>query len=84
MSLTPRFGTHSGAHDRGVAFVVKDQSNRVIPCAPNKILVSDIVALRPGKAYLPVGFRTKSRTTMAPLMQKLDHLILVAKIDAAG
>jgi hypothetical protein len=51
-----RYAFETGAHDRGVAFVLKDQTNRVIPCAPNKILVSDIVALRPGSAYLPVGF----------------------------
>ena len=49
-----RHAFESGAHDRGVAFVVKDQSNGIIPCAPNKILVSDIVALRPGSAYLEV------------------------------
>jgi hypothetical protein len=77
-----RHAFEKGAHDRGVAFVLKDQTNRVIPCAPNKILVSDIVALRPGSAYLPVGFRTKSRTTMVPIMQKLDRLIPVGKLEA--
>lgn len=77
-----RHAFETGAHDRGVAFVVKDQSNRAIPCAPNKILVSNIVALRPSSAYLPVGFRTKSRTTMTPIMQKLDRLIPVAELEA--
>jgi hypothetical protein len=76
-----RHAFESGAHDRGVAFVVKDHSNRVIPCAPNKILVSSIVALRPGSAYLPVGFQTKSRTTMSPIMLKLDRLIPSAKLE---
>lgn len=78
-----RHAFETGAHDRSVAFVLKDQTNRVIPCAPNKILVSDIVALRPGSAYLPVGFRTKSRTTMVPNMQKLDRLIPVGKLEAS-
>ena len=76
-----RHAFETGAHDRGVAFVVKDQFNRVIPCAPNKILVSDIVSLRPGSAYLPVGFRTKSRTTMTPIMQKLDRLVPIGKLQ---
>lgn len=62
-----RYAFEKGAHDRGVAFVVKDAASGIIPCAPNKILVSNIVALRPGGAHLPVGFQTKSRTTLAPL-----------------
>lgn len=70
-----RYAFETGAHDRGVAFVVKDSSSRVVPCAPNKILVSDIVALKPGGAYLPVGFRTKAKATLKPIMQRLDSLI---------
>ena len=77
-----RYAFETGAHDRGVAFVVKDQANRVIPCAPNKILVSDIVALRPGGAHLPVGFQTKAKSTLAPIMQKLEKLIPHQKLDA--
>jgi hypothetical protein len=77
-----RYAFETGAHDRGVAFVVKDHANRVIPCAPNKILASDIVALRPGSAYLPVGFQTKARTTMTAITQRLDRLIPVAQLEA--
>lgn len=79
-----RHAFESGAHDRGVAFILRDQASRVVPCAPNKILVSDIVALRPGKAYLPVGFQTKSRTALAPVLQKLDTMIPVGQISAGG
>jgi hypothetical protein len=70
-----RYAFETGAYDRGVAFVVKDDANRVIPCAPNKILVSDIVALRPGGTYLPVGFQTKAKSALIPITQKLDKLI---------
>ena len=77
-----RYAFETGAHDRGVAFVVKDQANRVIPCAPNKILVSDIVALRPGSAHLPVGFQTKAKSTLRPIMQKLERLIPQERLDA--
>jgi hypothetical protein len=70
-----RYAFETGAHDRGVAFVVKDHANRVIPCAPSKILASDIVALRPGGAYLPFGFQTRSKTTMTPIIQRIEHLI---------
>lgn len=77
-----RHAFETGAHDRGVAFVVKDQANRVIPCAPNKILVSDIVALRPGGAHLPVGFQTKAWSTLAPIMHKLEKIIPHQKLEA--
>ncbi len=77
-----RHAFETGAHDRGVAFMVKDSSNRVIPCAPNKILVSDIVALKPGGAHLPVGFQTRARSTLAPIMQKLEKLIPIQKLDS--
>lgn len=70
-----RYAFETGAHDRGVAFVVKDHASRVIPCAPSKILASNIVALRPGRAYLPFGFQTRSRTTMVPIVEKIDALI---------
>lgn len=76
-----RHAFETGAHDRGVAFVVKDHANRVIPCAPNKILASDIVALRPGKALLPFGFQTKPKTTMTPIIRKIDALMPKVALD---
>lgn len=70
-----RYAFEKGAHDRGVAFVVKDHASRVIPCAPSKILASNIVALRPGGSYLPFGFQTRSKTTMVPIVEKIGALI---------
>jgi len=77
-----RHAFETGAHDRGVAFVRRDLSNRVIPCAPSKILVSDIVSLRPNGALLPVGFQTKAKTELSKLMAKVDLLIPAGAIDA--
>lgn len=64
-----------GAHERGVAFILKDGSNRVTPCAPSKVLMSDITPLRPGKAFLPIGFQTKARTTISKAIEKIDRLV---------
>ena len=77
-----RHAFETGAHDRGVAFVMRDLSNRVIPCAPSKILVSDIVSLRPNGALLPVGFQTKSKTELSKIMAKVDALIPAEAIDS--
>ena len=67
-----------GAHERGVAFILKDASKRVMPCSPSKILMSEITSLRPGKAFLPFGFQTKSRSTISGLVNKIDNLIPVS------
>ncbi len=67
-----------GAHERGVAFILKDTTKRVVPCAPSKVLLSDITPLRPGKAFLPVGFQTKARTTIARTVERIDRLVPVA------
>lgn len=71
-----------GAHERGVAFVMKDQNNRITPCAPSKILVSNIVSLRPNGALLPVGFQTKSKTDMARLGVAVAKLIPAEALDS--
>lgn len=64
-----------GAHEQGVAFILKDVTNRVTPCAPSKVLMSQITPLRPGKAFLPVGFQTKARTTISKTIEKIDRLV---------
>ncbi|PTX36554.1 Z1 domain-containing protein [Gemmobacter caeni] len=77
-----RHAFETGAHDRGVAFVMRDLSNRVIPCAPSKILVSDIVSLRPNGALLPVGFQTKAKTSLVKIMSKVDALVPADAVDS--
>jgi len=70
-----------GAHDRGVAFILKDATNRVTPCAPSKVLMSDITSLRPGRAFLPIGFQTKARSTIEKTVEKIDRLVPAAATD---
>lgn len=70
-----RYAFETGAQDRGVAFVLKDEANRVIPCAPNKILVSEVHALRPGGRWLPVGFQSRAKTHIELTVGAIDQLI---------
>ncbi len=65
----------NGAHERGVYFMETDGSGQIIPCAPNKLLISDIYSLRPGKRLVPVGFNTVAPTRGAGRLQKLDDLV---------
>jgi Z1 domain len=65
----------NGSHDRGVAFVRLDESGTIRPCAPNKIMFSDIVAIRPGGRLLPVGFQSLPKYKIEKKMAQLDALI---------
>lgn len=65
----------NGAHERGVYFMETDLSGQIIPCAPNKLLASEIYSLRPGRRLLPVGFNTVAIARGAGRLQKLDDLL---------
>ncbi|WP_157884512.1 Z1 domain-containing protein [Acetobacter oryzifermentans] len=64
-----------GAHDAGVVFIQSDTDRRVRPCAPNKVLLSNVVTVSPEYLLLPSDFQTKGGETMTRLQKKLDHLI---------
>lgn len=65
----------SGAHDRGVVFIQTDARQRVRPCAPNKVLLSDVVAVRPNGLLLPTGFQAESGKAMSKIQAELETLI---------
>ncbi len=64
-----------GAHDQGVVFIQSDASRRVRPCAPNKVLLSDVVAVSENSMLLPTDFQTRGGSAMAAIQKKLDKLI---------
>jgi len=65
----------SRAHDRGVYFVETDKTGHIVPCAPNKLLISDVYSLRPGRRILPTGFNTVSLVRGSGRLQRLDELV---------
>jgi hypothetical protein len=65
----------SGANGAGVVFIQSDSAGRVRPCAPNKVLLSDVVAVSPTDLLLPTDFQTRCGNTMAVLQGKLEKLI---------
>jgi hypothetical protein len=58
-----------GAHDQGVVFIETDAGQMVRPCAPNKILLSDVVTISPTEFLLPTEFDTL-RSAKATAAQK--------------
>ena len=71
----------TGAHEQGVVFIQSDAANRVRPCAPNKVLLSNVVAVRPTGLYLPTGFQTKTARELAAAEKELNTIIPIAIRD---
>lgn len=77
-----RSAFESGAHEKGVVFIQTDATRRVRPCAPNKVLLSDVVAIRPAGLYLPTGFHTRSVRDLAAAARELTALIPGRALDS--
>lgn len=60
---------------QGVYFIRKDDFNRLIPCSPNKILLSNITTLKPFKRLLPIGFQTGLKTKISSYVDEIDRII---------
>lgn len=65
----------NGSHDKGVVFIQNDRAKGIVPCAPNKIAVSDVVTVKPGGLYLPSSFDTSRSTDSEKAMSELDDLL---------
>lgn len=63
------------AHDNGVVFIQTDATRRVKPCAPNKVLLSGLVAVRPNGMLLPTGFMTQPLKILKPAQAALDGFV---------
>lgn len=64
-----------GSNNNGVVFIQKDSSNKIIPCSPNKLLLSKTTTLKPFKRLLPVGFQTGYKTYISSIVNRIDQII---------
>jgi hypothetical protein len=64
-----------GAQEAGVAFIHTDDFNRVVPCSPNKILLSTTTTLKPFERLLPIGFQTNYKTNIKNFLEAVDKTI---------
>jgi hypothetical protein len=61
--------------DKTVQFIRKARNGTIVPCSPNKILVSTTQTLRPYKRILPIGFQTGYGTGangIAKVIEEID------------
>ncbi|MGH9711861.1 MAG: hypothetical protein ACRD5M_00990 [Candidatus Acidiferrales bacterium] len=76
-----RSAFEKGGQDAGVVFLRKDDANRIVPCSPNKILLSATTTLRPSKRLLPVGFNTGPKRDVKRFVEKIDGIVEEYRAD---
>lgn len=74
----------NGSHEKGVYFIRKDASDRLVPCSPNKIMLSNITTLKPHKRLLPIGFQTDYKTNIKKDIEDLDKEIFGLKTASSS
>ncbi len=72
----------NGVHEDGVVFIQSDARNGIVPCAPSKISLSDVVTMRPNGILLPTKFDTVAQTYLTKAMKGLDNLIPTGNSDS--
>lgn len=61
-----------------VVFIQGSTGGTVIPCSPNKIMLSETTTLKPYKRILPVGFQTDCKTRTQPVTDTIDQWLFQA------
>jgi hypothetical protein len=64
-----------GGDKAGVVFLRADPTRGVIPCSPNKILLSTVTTIRPEARFLPVGFSTDAKSRALKHIQAIDAIV---------
>ncbi len=60
--------------EAGVRFIAK-QGTAIKPCGPNKIKASSIISFKEYSRFLPIGFQTRSKTSIQKLINEIDDTI---------
>lgn len=63
--------------DAGVVFIQRDTQDRIRPCSPNKILISETTNLKPFKRLLPIGFQTGYQSHISGTIRRIDGMLPV-------
>ncbi len=70
-----RSAFETGAHDAGVVFIQQNANQQIRPCAPNKLLLSKVNAVRPSGLLLPTGFQTVVKPKLSKLVKSIDDIL---------
>jgi hypothetical protein len=62
-------------NNNSVVFIQRDNKNNIVPCNPNKIILSKLTSLKAHKRLLPVGMQTYSKTKIRQLVNEIDDKV---------
>lgn len=65
----------NGNFEKGVIFISKDEKGKIIPCSPQKIMISNTHVLKPGKTATPIGFQTGYKTYIKNYIDSIDKIL---------
>ncbi|QEZ45234.1 Z1 domain-containing protein [Cupriavidus oxalaticus] len=71
----------NGSHDQGVVFIQNDAKKGIIPCAPSKVSLSNVVAVKPNDILTPTGFDTVANTHLRKAVRDAEQMIPADCID---
>ena len=63
-------------HDPDTVFVCRGANGRIVPCAPNRLLIATISTIAPQSRHLPVGFQTDCHTKIHETISWIDNAIV--------
>lgn len=61
--------------ENGVVFISRDDKGKIIPCSPQKILISNTNVLKSGKTITPIGFQTGYKSYINKDIELIDNLL---------
>ncbi|MFT4766492.1 MAG: hypothetical protein ACI9OH_003621 [Oleispira sp.] len=70
--------------DQGIIFIQGSSSGAVVPCSPNKILLSETTTLKSHKRIIPVGFQTDYKSYTRPITDRIDGLLAAVRSQGSG
>ncbi len=65
-----------GNFEKGVIFISQDAKGKIIPCSPQKIMISNTQVLKAGKTITPVGFQTGYKTYIKKDVEAIDRILM--------
>ena len=68
------------SHNQSVAFIMEAKGH-IRPCAPNKVMLSSLTSITPGRHLLPIGFQTKAPSMVNRKIDKVDQLVTAMGVD---
>ncbi len=67
-----------------VIFIQASEGGAIVPCSPNKLLLSETTTLKPYKRILPVGFQTDYKSYTKPITERIDKLLVETQPTGAS